>query len=115
MRLELVRSGSLDNEEPVDKNMENVNRGYLPVENILQIVSATGFKASFKIGDRVEFSPLVAWAFLRDGTLMPLLYDKPSRSHVVAYAVTGFIEIVHDDFFEEEVEEDEEEEDKYED
>ncbi len=90
------------NEEQIDEDLENVRRGYLPAGDILQIISATGFKASFKIGDGVEYSPLVAWAFLRDGTLMPILYDKPSRSHIVAYAVAGFIEITHDDYLEDE-------------
>ncbi len=82
------------------EDLENIRRGYLPASGeVLQIVSASGFKACFKNEDgEEEFIPLVAWAFLRDGTLLPVLYDKINRCHIVAYAIAGFIEVTHKDF-----------------
>ncbi len=97
----------------IDENLENTRRGYLPADGVVQMIAAPGFKASFKKGDIVETSPLVAWAFLSDGTLLPVLYDKTTRSHIVAYAIAGFIEVVHDDYIEDEYIE--EEGDTYED
>lgn len=73
-------------------------------EEILQIISAPGFKASFKTDetDVVECVPLTAWMFLKDGSSVPLIYDVKGKRQINAYAVQGFITISHDDFLEDE-------------
>ncbi len=86
------------------EDLKNVRMGKLPVGELTQIIAAPGFKACFKTDDGEEHSPLVAWAFLKDGTLVPLMYNKISRSYISAYVVTGFVEITHEDFLEEEEE-----------
>ncbi len=85
--------------------MGDIKQGKLPIsKEVLQIVSASGFKACFKTTEGNEFTPLIAWAFLVDGSLLPLLFNKVSRTYISAYAVAGFVEIIHDDYLEEEVE-----------
>lgn len=73
-------------------------------EHILQIISAEGFKASFKSDeDGVEDCvPLTAWVFLKDGNSIPLIYDLEGKKQVNAYAVQGFLQITHEDFLEDE-------------
>ena len=75
-------------------------------EKILQIISATGFKATFGTEVEGEFDsiPLTAWVFLRDGGSIPMIYDLESKNHVNAYAVQGFVQITHEDFLEDETE-----------
>ncbi len=97
----------------MDENLENIRRGYLPAEGVVQMIAAPGFKACFKKGDGFEYSPLLAWAFLSDGVVLPVLYEKSTRSHIVAYAIAGFVEVVHEDFIEEEYTEEGEEEEEY--
>ncbi len=85
---------------------DNIRLGKLPDDGeVTSIISANGFKACFKTDDGIDYNPLVAWALLKDGTLLPVLYNKVTRSCVVAYAVTGFIEITHEDFLEDDEEE----------
>ncbi len=87
--------------------MKDIKKGKLPISpEVLQIVAASGFKACFKTTEGNEFTPLIAWAFLVDGSLLPLLFNKATRTYISAYAVAGFVEIVHDDYLEEEVDED---------
>ena len=75
-------------------------------EEILQIISAPGFKASFKSdeADVTDCVPLTAWVFLKDGNSVPLIYDEKGKRQVNAYAVQGFLSITHSDFFEDEPE-----------
>ncbi len=73
-------------------------------EEILQIISATGFKASFKTDESGfdDCTPLTAWVFLKDGNAIPLIFDVKNNRHVNAYAVVGFLTITHEDFLEDE-------------
>lgn len=84
--------------------MKDIKQGKLPISSeVLQVVAASGFKACFKTSEGNEFTPLIAWAFLVDGSLLPLLFNKATRTYISAYAVAGFVEIVHDDYLEEEL------------
>ncbi len=90
----------------------NLMAGFLPQEEqVLQIIPATGFNAEFVVKNRDNLIvPLMAWAFLKNGAVLPLCYDHPNKSHVAATTITGFARIVHDSDIEEE---DDEEDDTY--
>lgn len=77
----------------------NLLAGFLPdAKHILTITSAHGFYAKFKNKQEKElYIALVGWAYLKNGGMLPLLYKHDSRSHFIAFAVDGFMGIVHED------------------
>ncbi len=88
----------------------NILSGFLPSpQHILTITPATGFYARFK--DKQEKSlyvPLMGWAYLKNGDMLPLMYNHQTRGHLIAYAVDGFMKIVWEDDVPDVPEEDEE-------
>ena len=97
------KAKKLTNEDKI-----NLMAGFLPQEDqILQIIPATGFNAEFRKlkGDDL-IVPLLAWAFLKNGAVLPLCYDHPNKSHVSVHTIKGFTRIVHDNDLEEDEEDD---------
>ena len=88
----------------------NILSGFLPdPKHLLTITPATGFYAKFKDKQEKEvYKPLVAWAFLKNGDMYPLLYKHDNRSHFIAFAIDGFMAIVHVDDLPDEDEDEEE-------
>ncbi len=77
----------------------NMLSGFLPSpQHILTITGAVDFYAKFKNKQEKEiYIPLVGWAYLKNGDMLPLLYKHDARSHFIAFAVDGFMGIVHAD------------------
>ena len=86
---------------PKMENEDKINMlaGFLPrPQHILAIINAIGFYARFKDKqEEVVYIPLVAWAFLKNGSMLPLLYKHDNCCHFIAFAVDGFMGVVHDD------------------
>ncbi len=89
----------------------NILSGFLPsAQHILTIVPATGFYARFKDKQEKElFIALVGWAYLKNGGMLPLLYKHDQRCHYIAFAVDGFMGIVHEDNVPEDYDDDDDE------
>ncbi len=81
------------------EDLANIKFGYLPdPKHLLCISPATGFYARFKDKQEKEiYIALVGWAYLRNGDMLPLLYKHDHRCHFIAFAVDGFMGIVHED------------------
>ncbi len=77
----------------------NMMMGFLPSpEHILTITPATGFYAKFKDKQEKElFIALVGWCYLKNGSMLPLMYRHDQRCHFIAFAVDGFMGVVHED------------------
>ncbi len=86
----------------------NLMAGFLPEEDkVLQIIAASGFNAEYQIKNKENlFVPLIAWAFLKNGAVLPIVYDHSDRGYFVAPTIGGFVRIVHDNDIEEEDETD---------
>ncbi len=85
----------------------NLMAGFLPAEDqVLQIIAATGFNAEFTVinGDDMVV-PLMAWAFLKNGAVIPLCFEHRQKGYVNACTIKGFHRIVHDHDLPEEDEE----------
>lgn len=89
----------------------NMLSGFLPSPaHILTITPATGFYARFKNKqEKIVFIPLVGWAYLKNGSMLPLLYKQDTRGHFIAHADDGFMGVVYEDDVPEEEDEDENE------
>ena len=88
----------------------NMLSGFLPsAQHILTITPATGFYARFKDKQEKEiYIPLVGWAYLKNGDMLPLLYKHDAKSHFIAFAVDGFMAILHEDHVPDEEDDDDE-------
>ncbi len=77
----------------------NIMAGFLPApSNILTITPATGFYGRFKNKQEKEiFIPLVGWAYLKNGAMLPLMFKHDQQCHFIATAVDGFMGVVHED------------------
>lgn len=86
----------------------NLMAGFLPNEDkVLQIIAASGFNAEYQIkGKDNLLVPLIAWAFLKNGAVLPIVYDHSDRGYFVAPTIGGFVRIVHDNDIEDEDETD---------
>ncbi len=93
----------------------NIMAGFLPSPtHILTITPATTFYARFKDKDEeMIYIPLVGWAYLRNGDMLPLLYKHDSRSHFIAFALEGFMGIVHEDCVPDKDDDDDDNDHKY--
>ena len=87
----------------------NMLSGFLPSpQHILTITPATGFYARFKDKQEKEiYIPLVGWAYLKNGDMLPLLYKHDTKSHFIAFAVDGFMAVLHEDHVPDEEDDDE--------
>ncbi len=81
------------------EDLANMALGFLPdPKHLLTITSTNVWYVKFKNKQEKEsFIPLVAWAYLKNGGMLPLLYNHEHRCHCIAFAVEGFMAIVHDD------------------
>ncbi len=81
------------------EDLANITMGFLPDPIHLITITSTNVWYA-KIKDKKEkdsYMPLVAWAFLKNGWMLPLVYQHDNRSHFIATAIDGFVSIVHDD------------------
>lgn len=99
------KAKKLSNEDHI-----NLMAGFLPQEDqVLQIIAATGFNAKYKVqNDDDLVVPLIAWAFLKNGAVLPVLYDHKDKGYINARSVEGFMGIIHDKDTEEIDEDDDE-------
>ncbi len=81
------------------EDLANIALGFLPdPKHLLTITSTNVWYA--KIKDKREkdsYMPLVAWAYLKNGDMLPLVYQHDNKCHFIAFAVEGFMGIVHED------------------
>lgn len=91
------------------EDLANIKFGFLPSpQHILCITPATDWYARFKDKQEKElYIPLVGWAYMKNGDMLPLLYKHDARGHFIAFAVDGFMGIVHGDHVPDEEDEDE--------
>jgi hypothetical protein len=81
------------------EDLINMMAGFLPdAKHILTITPATVWYAKFKDKqEKVSYIPLIGWAYLKNGAMLPLLYKHSDRCHFIAFAVDGFMGVIHDD------------------
>ncbi len=76
-------------------DLEKMSMGYLPDEkHIMTIIPSSSFYAVFEgKGGEEEYDLLVAWAFLRNGAVMPLVYDSQFNMCRCPEKMEGFLRL----------------------
>ncbi len=89
----------MNTEDKYDKfsvtDKDKMGMGFLPAaRHIISIIAANKFYAVMK--DDI-YEPLIAWAFIKDGSVMPLIYDREFATCRCPEKLDTFIRIEQDE------------------
>ncbi len=95
-----------------DKN--KVGMGFLPAaEHILTILSNTAHFATLRKEEIETYHTLIGWAFLKNGVVMPLIYDHEFHTCRNPEVLEDFVEIAEAEEDDDDDEDDEKEFEKF--